>query len=592
MTIALRARRAAPEHAAEESGADRVCPAASESSLGVLLAGWAGVFCVAILPVAYAASWAPRVILLLPLVVPGVLALVFASRRRVRGARWGVAFLAVAGVSAALADRPVLALVGNHNRASGWLFLAAGLGLWALGLEIGERGRRLVRTALIAGVVASALVGWLQSAVDIPIAQLDAGGPRAHGLTGNAATFGALAVGGLWLVADRIASDERWARWSIVAVVVSGGVQLSGSRAALAVLAAFTFVWLVRTVRRASARRGLGLVVAVGMGVVLSMQIAAGGAATARARDSVDPTAGTGRGATWVAGIEAVGEHPLLGVGPARTKAAVMPLLGPELARTEPLDTEPDDAHNFLLEYTVTTGIIGGALFAGWLIAAGRQARGPGAGFAAGIAAVGLFQPVAMATAPLALLALGSAHSGAGDPVRNWGRVARGVGLFGVVVGLAAGAAFLRGEIALGRAYTDSSATAAATADRLLPPWSVVPSVEWRIHAFDAITERDPAAWEAAVDAARRAVERDPSSAHLWSNLADLRLRTGDRDGAQAAYAEALARHPWSPRALNANIYFADERGDTATVDRLCEQRAELGARSSCPASVRMIFEA
>ncbi len=446
-------------------------------------------------------------------------------------------------------------------------------------------------TALIAGVFVSALVGWLQSALDIPIAQLDAGGARAQGLTGNAATFGGLVAGGFWLVADRIASDERWMRWSIVAVVVSGAVQLSGSRAALAVLGGFTLIWLVLTVRRHSVRRGLALVVAVGIGVVLSMQIAAGGAATSRARDSVDPTAGNGRGATWVAGVKAVGERPVLGAGPARTKAVVMPLLGPELARTEPLDTEPDDAHNFLLEYAVTTGIVGGALFAGWVIVAGRHARGPGAGFAAGIAVVGLFQPVAIATAPLAFLAFGSAHSRPGDPVRDWGRVARGVGLLGVVLGLAVGGVFLRGEIALGRAYTDSSANAAATADRLLPPWSIVPSIEWRIHAFEAITEDDSDAWDAALDAARRAADRDPSSAHLWANLGDLRLRSADLDGARSAYAEALARHPWSIRAINANIYFSDRRGDVARVQELCDRRGELDVPGTCPGSVVRIFD-
>lgn len=590
MTIALGARASALEHAVDESGDDRTIPVVSESPRGLLLAAWAGVFCVAILPVAYAASWAPRVTLLLPLIVPGVVALVLASRRRVPAARWCLAFLAVAALSAALADRPVLALVGNYNRGSGWLFLAAGFGLWALGLEIDDRGRRLVGTALIAGIVVSALVGWLQSALDIPIAQLDAGGTRAPGLTGNAATFGGLMAGGFWLVADRIASDERWVSWSIVAVVVSGAVQLSGSRAALAVLGGFTLIWLVRTVRRHSVRRGLVLAVAVGTGVVLSMQIAAGGA-TSRARDSVDPTAGNGRGATWVAGVEAIGEHPVLGVGPARSKAVVMPLLGPDLARTEPLDTEPDDAHNFLLEYTVTTGILGGALFAGWMIVAGRHARGPGAGFAAGIAAVGLFQPVAIATAPLAFLALGSAYSRSGDPGRDWGRIARGVGLLGVVAGLAAGGVFMRGEIALGRAYTDSSATEAATADRLLPPWSIVPSIQWRIHAFEAITEDDGEAWHAALDAARRATERDPSSAHLWANLGDLRLRSHDLDGAEAAYTEALARHPWSLRAVNANIYFSDRHGDAARVQELCDRRDELGVPGTCPGSVVRIFD-
>lgn len=591
MTTALSARASVLEHALDASGDDRKSPVASESPRGLLLAAWAGVFCVSILPVAYAASWAPRVTLLLPLVVPGVIALVLASRRRVPAARLGLAFLVVAALSTALADRPVLALVGNYNRGSGWLFLAAGFGLWALGLEIGDRGRRLLGAALIAGVVVSALVGWLQSALDIPIAQLDAGGARAQGLTGNAATFGGLMAGGFWLVADRIASVERWVRWAIAAAVVSGAVQLSGSRAALAVLGGFTLVWLVRTARRHSVRRGLTLVGAVGLGVVLSMQISAGGAATTRARDSVDPTAGNGRGATWVAGFDAIGEHPLLGAGPARSKTVVMPLLGPELARTEPLDTEPDDAHNFLLEYVVTTGLVGGALFAGWMIVAGRHARGPGAGFAAGIAVVGLFQPVAIATAPLAFLALGSAHSRTGGRGPDWGRVARGAGLFGVVVGLTAGAVFMRGEIALGRAYTDSSATEAATADRLLPPWSIVPSIEWRIHAFEAITEDDREAWDAALDAARRATERDPSSAHLWANLGDLRLRSDDLAGAQAAYAESLARHPWSLRAINANIFFSERRGDVARVRELCDRRGELGVPGRCPGSVVSVFD-
>lgn len=563
-----------------------------------VLAGGAALLLLAFSTVTYAVYWAPKAAVLLLAVVPGAVALVRLARHRIPGARLAAAFLAVAGLSTLLADRRWLSLLGDHNWGTGWLFLVASLGLWALGVTAGERGARLVEAGILVGALGCAAFAWIQSSVSIPVDVL-AGGARATGFLGNPVHLGAVAGGGLALVGLRLREDARPGWWPAAAFVLAGALQLSGSRAALVPAAAFV-LWLLTRLGR---RRGAVFAAAVVAGVLLAglAPEAGKGNATERAAVSLDPGSSSGRTAVWRASVEAVGDRPAFGWGPARTRPAVSPRVDPQVASNEGRGAEYTDAHNLFLEVGVTTGLAGLALFCAWLVAAGRAARGPLAGFAAVGAVVGLAQPLSVAVTPVLALALGASRRRrtAAEPVPSpFGEsVGRAVAAAGTVAAVAVAGVFLAGEVALGGAALDFSRSDLRTADRLLPPWPAVHDLGWRVHAFAAIATDDPAEWDAALASAAEAVREDPSVATAWVRLGDLRLRRGNVAEAARAYEEARRRHPWSVAALNGTIAMADRRGDDEAVRDLCAQRARVvdpeddaEGGSGCLETVRRLY--
>lgn len=550
-----------------------------------LLAAWVFLLLVAFSPELYASFWAPKAALLLLVVVPGAVALVDAARTGVRGARWAVAFLVVAGVAAFTADTPLLSLLGGHGWGTGWLFLASLAGLWALGTRLRVDGRVLIGAALLTGAVASAAVAWIQAAFELPVEVLDPGG-RSQGLQGNPVHLGTVAAAGLWLAAVYLRSARR--SWPLLAggMVLIGAVQFSGSRAALAL----TFIVVCFGAWRLGVRRGAAFVLAVviGFGLAGMVDASSGQAtATARAAASLNPGSSSGRFAAWEASPSAVADQPLFGWGPGRFQAATSPEVGPEVARFEGAGAEYTDAHNWVLELSVTTGLVGLLLFAGWIVGAAREARHPLVGVALVGAGVGLVQPLSVAVTPLLFLALGASMSVTGRPGAD-SRWPRGVvsGLTGVAV-IAAGI-FTIGELELANAALDFSRPAVRTADRLLPAWPQVSDVAWRIEAYHAITERDDQAWERALEHAREAARRDPAASGAWVDLGDLALRRERTAEARAAYDRALERYPFNRRALAGRIALADREGDEQRVETLCGRLHEVvELDESCVSEIR-----
>lgn len=568
---------------------------APEALLGMLAA---------LLPLAFSTAlhgmfWSPKAALLLPVVVPGLVALTLAVRRRVPGARFAAAFVVAAGVSAALADRPLLSLLGSHNSGTGWLFVASLVGLWAIGAQLSLAGTRVVTRGLLVGVVASAAVAWIQATVALPD-DIDTLYGRATGFLGNPVHLGALAAAGLALLAPRLVGAARWP-W-VAVPLVAGAVQLAGGRSGLLVAAAVTAVWAwrLRWLRGAA----LVAVVVAGIGVAGVMSSAADGArtATGRADELLTPGGDADRTEAWQASVEAIAARPVAGWGPGRLRTGVSPRVGSGVVASEGAEFEYTDAHNVVLEFGVTTGLAGLALFGGWLLVSGHRARGPLAGFALAGVAVGLAQPLSLGVTPLLALAFGAATARSPQAAvpRPRGRpsLTTAVGAVGAVAGLAAAGLLLAGELYFARAAIDFSERDLVRAERLLPPWPDTADLAWRIHAFQAISERDPSGWNRARDAAEEAVERDPARATAWNNLADLEMRVGDEDAARRAYEAAFERHPWSNRALTGLVYFADRDGDAERVEELCERKAVIArpgpgrsaGTAECVAEVRRTY--
>src|SRR5947209_2273232 len=320
-----------------------------------------------------AQAWTPRAALVLvvaALGLPRLVGLVGSDARPTALA--AMAFIAVAALATALCPQPILSLFGLYNWGTGLLFVAALVGAWALGASVDRRGVDVVGNALIAGILVNAVVAIVQGALALDVAPFTRYEGRAAGLLSNPVHPATLTAGGVALLVPRVRTNPR--RWGAALVLVAAALQLSGSRFALALAIGVGVVVLVRGRQAAvlaAAALVLGLLLGLGVGAV-------GGATTGSGRvqaggESVGTTA---RLRAWAAAGHAIAEHPLLGSGPGRYRAATSAHRDLALVRAEGADRLFVDAHNLVVEYAATTGLVGAAALAVWLLAAFRRARG------------------------------------------------------------------------------------------------------------------------------------------------------------------------------------------------------------------------
>lgn len=505
---------------------------------------------------------------MLVLLGPGLVAVARMARAGDRAARLAAGFLAAAAASTAASDLPMASLTGAANWGTGLVFVAALVAAWGLGATAGPGRRRQVAGAVVAAAVVNAAVAWLQAGDLVP-PSLESDG-RSAGLMGNPVHLGALLAGALWLVCCRTATRRRLGWWAPVVAVLAGGAQLSGGRSALGL----TVLVLAAGLRRAGWRRAVAVLAASAAGMLAASSWAGDGALTASDRTVGAPTRQMDvRAGLWRMGAEAVLERPLLGWGPGRFAEATSP-------RTTPTVSEGGvvralDAHNWVVEYATTTGGVGLALLAAWLVAAARRRTGPLAGFAAVAGLFTLFEPQSVSLTPLALLAMGasyrsSAGCAAGPPGAAW----RATSAAGVVASVLAAGVLVVGEMRLRQATLDTSPGRYAEAAALLPAWPEVSQAGSRIAAFHGL--HDGAHARAALALATQAARRDPTSADAWTNLAVLELKWGSAATARRAAGRALDRNPWSAGALLAGAMAAGD-GDATTREDNCRRLAVLG---------------
>jgi O-antigen ligase len=509
-----------------------------------------------------AGFWSPRMVVVLVLAALGLPMLVrlCLSPSPARPAALAAgAFGLWALLATVLSPRPVLALVGRYNQGTGLLFIAGLAGAWALGATAGERTRQVVDVAVIAGALVNGGVAVLQSAFDLDVIHLGLADNRAPGLLGNSVHLGAITAASLAMLIPRLPGRPQ--RWAPAIVLAAAAVQLSGSRAALAVAVIVTAVSCIR-LRRAMVLLAAGALIA---GVVLGAVVAtAGGTSTASSRSAGGADGGlSARTGTWLTTRHSIAAHPLVGVGPGRFQAATSPYRTLAITRAEGPERVFTDAHNLVVEYAVTTGLPGAAALVVWLVLAGIAARGPRLVFALAVLAVGLVEPQSVATTPVALLMLGAA-----GPLLVLSRpVVAERAVTGVLVAgaLVAGGVLLVGDFHLDQARLDSSISHARTAERLLPHWPEPASRLSRNFVFQGELTRSDKDRAEAQRWRLIAARRDPDDPSLWNDVGDGDAKAGDAAGADVAYRRALTRDPWSIRALNGLGRLAAARGDTAS---------------------------
>ena len=535
-----------------------MAPAPSRS--GVRLVAVAMAF---LLPVVYSTSvaaqaWTPRVALVLVLGAFGLPRLSLLIRSDARPAALAaIAFLAVAALATALSPQPILSVFGLYNWGTGLLFVAALVGAWALGASVDGAGTEPVENALIAGVLVNAIVAVVQGGFSLGVDPFTRFEGRAAGLLGNPVYLATLAAGGLALVLPRV--NSNLARWGSATVLVAAALELSGSRSALAIAVVVGIVMLVRERRNA-----IRPVAALALGLVLGAMIGfAGGATTGSGRvqaggESVGTTA---RLHLWASAGHAVANRPVLGSGPGLFGAATSRYRDLALVHAEGADRRLVDAHNVVVEYATTTGLLGLSAVGVWLFLACRRAAGPLLWFAVLVFAMHLVEPQAVSTTPLALLALGVA--GRAD-VRRAGRGEVVATAALVVMALLAATRLVWGDFEFRQAGLDFRGGPADAAARALSPWVEPAQVAGRVALYRSITTQAPQARRDALGWNRQATRRNSRDPDAWSSLAEAQLYFGQPRSAARSFREALRWDPWSVRALNGLANAELAQGDKA----------------------------
>ncbi len=386
----------------------------------VSIGQWAVISLGFLLPVLWTSSvfnWftTPKAALALVALGPGLVVLVWLAARRDPPAIAAVAFLGVATLSTLLAHEPMMSLLGEYLSENGLLMTAACVSFWALGRTIDDRARPMLVLALVAGAFVNAAVAWLQMSTDLGIQALGQYQGRAEGLTGNPVFLAALCSAALWLVAARERTAARPLVWWGTATLLVGAVELSGSRIALVVVVGI-FVWhTVLHLRDHRKGRAGALVAAALVGLILAMAISSSASASGRVSEQSSSGLGS-RVALWRSGFTALEDRPLLGYGPGRFLGASSPHRTLEIARYEGPDTLYSDAHNLIVEYSVSTGIVGITLLGAWVFLSARRGRGPLLGFCVVALLIGLLEPQDVGVTPLIALALGGAMARAPNP--------------------------------------------------------------------------------------------------------------------------------------------------------------------------------
>lgn len=586
---------------------------------------------VGFLPDTNSVFWPPKaalVLLMIPLGFPRLLWLAGSSSPSCRTARAparaALAFLVVAALSALFADTRTTAVFGLYLWGTGLLFVAALASAWAIGATLEDGERRLVTGALLAGVAVNAVVAILQMVADMSSIDLTRFDGRSPGIQGNPVHLGALVAAGVVLALPW--QGRRLLPWLGLLYAMAAAVQVSGSRSALLAMVVTIGAAMLagaphppnagrRTAGRAMVedprirlgwRRSAMVVLAITLGLTAGAGLSewGGGFSVSERVASTDGGGGvTPRISMWWASRHAVADAPVLGSGPGTYREATSRYRTITVARAFGADLYFTDAHNLIVEYATTTGLLGLGFLVAWMFWAWRRAGGPLRLFALGLFLAGLVEPQSPGTTPMLFLALGLAlrptppaesveqaedtgsSEDAGSPESAvWvshraptlsRRVPRLVGATSAVLAvpaLAAGAIFIDGEYHFEKASHGLSRSDAEKALNAFPAWSYPATVRAIVERVRGNAEGGALQQATAERWFREAVRRDPTDPALWLQLGGLLMEQGEFDGAGVAYLEALKHNPVSTAAPIHLGELANAAGDTTSAIKWLEQ--------------------
>lgn len=484
-----------------------------------------------------------------------------------------VGFLTVALISALLSPSPNLGFFGLYLWGTGWIFWLGAIGAFAIGASLRSSDLRWLFGGLLVAAVGNAVVGIWQVAANpqTPLLSLY-GGSQAEGLLGNPIYLEAILLGGLALVLGRTcrsSSPLEWAWWGSLVLVMSVALEYSGERLALIVVVALV-AYAVYSYRMRGAAYSLLIAVGYGIGYL------GGGSSLGNRVTSGTSESTTGlRLHVWEQGLAYAIRHPLFGIGPGQLRTALQSSASLSFAQVLRPNRTLADGHDIFVEVAVTTGLLGLAFFVVFLGAAARVSRrGAFLGFAGAVLAVGLVEPMNVATVPLMMLALGA--SLVADPVTsqatrtpgreenensdpNRPRRVGGILVTSVaaVLALALGASMIAGDtdkLAATQAQGGNpfNLASAHNSNDLLPYWpesALTVAEVTLVQGFSkgVATRSGRVQYRNWI---RTALRRDTRNPDLWTLLGDANLDLGNSDLARSDYLSALGDFPWYTAAL------------------------------------------
>lgn len=572
---------AVDELGASQGDADEPAIASPSRVVDLVGLGLALLLCVGLVSATTIAAWSPRMASLLLATPLGVLLVARLVARRDRAAIALTLALAWAAVTGLFQTAPAIRLIGMVGLESSVLIYLGVAACWAIGRSLSARSRDLLPWVVLAGLGLNALVGIAQVLFETRSGPFVLVGNRAHGLTQYSVFFGSLMSAGCVLAA--VAQVPQRLRWVQVACVflfaTAGG--MSGSRAAL--IAATVAVAYVAVRHRAATT--LASLAAVVAGTVLGAVLVA--ARLGEATDGSDAGSSLGRLGIggdggggmrwrldgWLAGWDAFLDRPVAGWGVGNFRQAIQ-------ARLEGYSTQRTprfDAHNLIVEWAVTVGVIGCALFVAFAVLASHRARGPLAIGAATIAASWVLQPAGLSTLPLALLMLGAA-----TPSTDLQHYVGGVRLpkaaaACLVVGVIWSVTFLIGDVRLNRAMETADPASLVSVERWYPfDPNVADFVAQGYVRQWSLNDGDERAIAPALEWSARAVERQPDAPVWLDSLAARQIAFDHIDEARVSLRAALELQPDRPESLLLVRYIAEQEGDQETVTEITDFLCDL----------------
>jgi O-antigen ligase len=552
----------------------------------VLLAAFAGLLCVAFMPNFLVPSWTPRMMLLLATIPPGIVSLGVRVVRREAAAMVAAATLSWAVVSGVASVNPALTLTGGIGRESSVLILVALAGVWSLGGELTQAGRRLIERVLIAGLGMSAIFGVLQVVAQIERGPLRATVGRASGLTTHPVYFGAMMSAGCALIAMTWLQRKVLVNVALL-LLFSVAASLSGSRIALVSGLLVVGYAAYRSTRGPALLMMTTFISGNLLGVVLgNIFTVSDGMISSQA--SIARVAAVGgdlghRLTLWGYGLDAAFERPLVGWGAGNFRSAVQGRYSIDFTREfAPNDRAPwFDAHNFLVEWLVGVGLVGLGLLVAFALLACRRCTGPLAAAAVAMALTWLLEPAALTTFPLVMLLIGA--SGDMNPaIRSAPLRAKTFLTSTLLVGLALSAALGVSDWRLRSAALAGDAPRIEAAARVF--WNDPIAADLVASGWAASAHPD--SMDRALDWSRRAVAYERDRAAWWEKLASRQALAGDLEGARISLERAVELQPWRPSSWSYLLFISRELGDSElerrAVDIVCElEQPECGPRNT-----------
>jgi len=519
-------------------------------------------------------------------------------------ARCALGFVAVGALSSAVSQGPWLSVVGPFQQPTGLLFMAALGGCWALGTGLGAPERRLVESAIIAGALVNAVIAILQVLVGLGALDLANFGSQPTGTLGNPVFLGALLAGSVALLGPRFLAGPK--RHTVATVLVGLALGMCGERLP-SLMALVVVAWTIwegsrhpepagpkMSVKRALVFGGI-LVGSVVTGSVVTALRNTGGVISQTAASTTSETFGQ-RLSVWRVALRAIWAHPVLGSGPGQFLGTTSRYYSESFTRTVS-GTYFLTAHNFIVEYATTIGLLGAGLLVAWIALAVLHRRGPLVAFALVLLATELAEPLNPVITPLAFLALGASGLSrpttrdteaanllsvpSKDPHARGGRSGRNVRRAMVVTAfvaavpatlyLAGGASYVSATEASNSSDPASALGPASTAESLLAPWPN-PATELSSINLALYVQGQTGRFPAAVHWARVAVSRDPTDPGLWTLLADLQLAGGRPNDAAESASQALRFGAWDPETNAALGIIAASRNQRAEAERYLER--------------------